>query len=199
MKKVLIILCMMALFAPSGAFAQSRKEKKARAKATTESRGVKIDREECEELAMDITAAYPRAAGNAVSSNEAMATNLATLDARANLAQQLEVMVNGLLSNFGEQYASGAADGYKGSAKQLQEGYFQNILSNTRPIKKNTYVKEDGKFNVYVCIEMNPEQNAAVYNQLRKDEILGIDVDEATFLERMEKAREAYLRMRENQ
>lgn len=199
MKKLLIIMLMMAFVMPNDAFAQKRKEKKASAKATTQSRGVKVNREECEELAMDITAAYPRAAGNAVSANEAMATNLAMLDARSNLAQQLEVMVNGMLTNFGEQYASGTAGGFKGSAKQIQEGYFQNILNNTRPIKKNTYLKEDGSFNVYVCIEMNPEQNTAMYNQLRKDEILHIDFDEAMFIERMNKAREEYIRMRENE
>ena len=199
MKKLLIIMLMMAFVMPNDAFAQKRKEKKASAKATTQSRGVKVNREECEELAMDITAAYPRAAGNAVSANEAMATNLALLDARSNLAQQLEVMVNGMLTNFGEQYASGAAGGFKGSAKQIQEGYFRNILNNTRPIKKNTYLKEDGSFNVYVCIEMNPEQNTAMYNQLRKDEILHIDFDEAMFIERMNKAREEYIRMRENE
>ncbi len=196
MKKIFIIMLMMAFVMPNDAFAQKRKERKASAKATTQSRGVKINREECEELAMDITAAYPRAAGNAISANEAMATNLAVLDARSNLAQQLEVMVNGMLTNFGEQYASGSAGGFQGSAKQLQEGYFQNILNNTRPIKKNTYLKEDGTFNVYVCIEMNPEQNTAIYNQLRKDEILHIDFDEAMFIERMNKAREEYIRMR---
>lgn len=199
MKKLLIIMLMMAFVMPNDAFAQKRKERKASAKATTQSRGVKLNREECEELAMDITAAYPRAVGNAVSANEAMATNLAMLDARSNLAQQLEVMVNGMLTNFGEQYASNAAGGFKDSAKQIQEGYFKNILNNTRPIKKNTYLKDDGSFNVYVCIEMNPEQNTAIYNQLRKDEILHIDFDEAMFIERMNKAREEYIRMRENE
>lgn len=199
MKKVLIIMLMMAFVMPNDAFAQNRKEKKASAKATTQSRGVKVNREECEELAMDITAAYPRAAGNAVSANEAMATNLAMLDARANLAQQLEVMVNGLLSNFGEQYTSGKASNIKGSSKQLQEGYFSNILNNTRPIKKNTYLKQDGNYNVYVCIEMNPELNTEIYNKLRQDEILHIDFDEAMFIERMNKAREEYIRMRENE
>ena len=192
-------MLMMAFIMQNNAFAQKRKEKKASAKATTQSRGVKLNREECEELAMDITAAYPRAAGNAVSANENMAMNLAMLDARSNLAQQLEVMVNGLITNFGEQYSSVSAGGFQGSAKQLQEGYFQNILKNTRPIKKNTYLKEDGTFNVYVCIEMNPEQNTAIYNQLRKDEILHIDFDEAMFIERMNKAREEYIRMRENE
>lgn len=199
MKKLFIIVLIMAFVVPNDAFSQKRKEKKASAKATVQSRGVKVNREECEELAMDITAAYHRAAGNAVSANEAMATNLAMLDARSNLAQQLEVMVNGMLSNFGQQYASGDAGAMSGSAKQLQQGYFQNILNNTRPIKKNTYLKEDGTFNVYVCIEMNPELNTAVYNKLRKDEILHIDLDEAMFIERMNKAREEYIRMRENQ
>ena len=199
MKKLLLIMLVMTYVMPNDAFAQKRKEKKASAKVTAQSRGVKVNREECEELAMDIMAAYPRAAGNAVSANEAMATNLAMLDARANLAQQLEVMVNGMLTNFGEQYASGTTGGLKGSAKQIQEGYFQKILNNTRPICKNTYLKEDGNFNVYVCIEMNPEQNAAIYNQLRKDEILHIDFDETMFIERMNKAREEYIRMRENE
>ena len=59
MKKLLIIMLMMAFVMPNDAFAQKRKEKKASAKATTQSR-------------------------------------LALLDARSNLAQQFEVMVNGM-------------------------------------------------------------------------------------------------------
>ncbi len=54
MKKILIIMLMMAFVMSNDAFAQKRKERKASAKATTQSRGVKLNREECEELAMDI-------------------------------------------------------------------------------------------------------------------------------------------------
>lgn len=61
-KELLIFMLMMTFVMPSDAFAQKRKEKKASAKVTTQSRGVKVNREECEELAMNITAAYPRVA-----------------------------------------------------------------------------------------------------------------------------------------
>ena len=199
MKKLFVLLVVMAFVMPNDVVAQKKKEKKASAKATHENIGQKLNVEECEELAMDITATNPRAVGNATSSNAAMATNLALLDARANLAQSLEVMVKGMTSSFAEQYNVGGKEVIKNVSKIEQQGYFDTFLRNTRPIKKNTYVKDDGTFNVYVCIEMTPEWSTAIFNKLREDEIMSIDVDEDMYLERMKEAREEFMKRRANE
>ena len=101
MKKIfaLVAVLLAICVAPNDAEAQSRKEKKDSKKATSQSRGTKLIREECEELAMDITSANPRAAGSAISINEMMATNMALLDANWKylLMAQLKVLTNNML------------------------------------------------------------------------------------------------------
>lgn len=186
-----VILVTLMLLCPQTVEAQ-RRERKAREKAQTEARGVMIQREECEELAMDITQPNMRAAGNAVSQSESMATSMALNNARAELAAQLEVYVNGCLRTFDQQYASENGMTYDGKSTRVQSSYFAQILKNVRPIKKNTYFK-DGRYNVYVCVEMSPEQATEIQRQLSQDQILSIDVQEERFLEEMRVMRQAYI------
>jgi len=155
------------------------------------SRGTKQEVEECEELAM-LPGANLRDAGNGISDREAFATNLALLDARSKLAQQLEVLVNGLTRNFNQQHESGV-DQLSSVAKagQIQQGYFEQFLANTRQICKTTYLK-DGKYNVYVCVEMDVNQQRAMYKKLTNDKMLQTDYQEYQFLKDMEKAKEEY-------
>jgi len=155
-------------------------------------RGLKIAKEECEELAMEPTANI-RDAGNGISDREAFATNLALLDARAKMAQQLEVLVNGLTRDFNRQHEAGV-DQLVSVAKagQIRQSYFEQFLTNTRQICKNTYVKEDGKYNVYVCVEMDVNQQRAMYKKLTADKMVQIDFQENQFLKEMEKAKEEY-------
>lgn len=161
------------------------------AQAAAANRGLKLQREECEEMALAATDKL-RAAGNAQSDSESFATNLAMLDARSNLAQQIEVLVFGMLKGFDQQHKAGESTSSVAKAGQLQNGYFNQFLNNTRPIGKNTYVKEDGSYNVYVCIEMSEEQQKAVHRKLTEDQIIGIDYQEYLFMQDMAKAKEEY-------
>lgn len=186
---ILFAVCLMT----SDVVAQSRKEKKQSKKATNKGRGTKLIREECEEMAMDITCPNPRAAGNGKSSNESFATNMALLDARSNLAQQLTVMLNGMSKNFTQETSNGENTSIEMSQGVLQKAYFEKILTNTRPICKNAYLLDDGRFNVYICIEMDPNLTKSLYEQLRKDEIIKVELSEEKFKEEMAEARKMYL------
>jgi hypothetical protein len=161
------------------------------AQATAANRGLKIQREECEEIAMEATDKM-RAAGNAQSDSEPFATNLAMLDARSNLAQQLEVLVMGMIRNFNQQHQAGEGFTSVAKAGQFQQGYFEQILTNTRQIAKNTYVRENGAYNVYVCVEMSEQQQRAVHKKLTDDQMIGIDYQEHLFMDDMVKAKEEY-------
>lgn len=156
-------------------------------------RGVKLQKEECESMALEDVKNL-REAGQGISPKESLATNIALLDARAKLAQQLEVLVNGLIRNFDQQHESSASKDIQqvGKASNIQQGYFEQFLSNTRPICKNTYVKEDGNYNVYVCIEMNPEMQKTMHKRLTEDKKLAIDFEESQFLKELEKAKDDY-------
>jgi hypothetical protein len=168
------------------------------AQAEAAKRGLKLDKEECEEKALEPTDNL-REAGNGVSDKEAFAVNLALLDARAKMAQQLEVLINGLIRNFNQQHEANQDFASVAKAGGLQQGYFEQFLANTRPICKNTYVKEDGKYNVYVCIEMGEQQKKNMYKKLSNDQKVAVDFAEKQFMDDLNKAKEDYRQQQLNQ
>lgn len=149
--------------------------------ATSANRGVKIELEECEVMAMDLSADNPRAFGNGISGTESFATNIAILDARTKLAQQIGSYVKGLILNA--QSSTGSANSTAIRAGELQTDRWNQYVSNARVIKKNTYVKEDGQYNVYVCVEMPKEQVSNLYNTLSKDKIISESITEKMFVD----------------
>lgn len=159
--------------------------------AQAANRGMKLDKEECEEKALEESANL-REAGNGISDKESFAINLALLDARAKLAQQLEVLVNGLIRNFNQQHEKDGGSASVGKASGLQQGYFEQFLTNSRPICKNTYVREDGKYNVFVCVELGEQQKRAIHKKLTEDDKLSTDFVERQFMDEMKQAKEDY-------
>ena len=167
--------------------------------AASANRGVKQEKEECEEKALE-QAAGIRESGNAISENESFGVNLALLDARAKLSQQLEVMVNGMIRSFDQQHASGqTGSSYAGKGTSVQQAFFEQFLANTRPICKNTYVREDGRYNIYVTVEMGEPEQKAMFNQLKKEEKMAIDFEEHQFLKDLQAAKEDFRKQKEAQ
>jgi len=165
--------------------------------AASANRGLKLEKEECEEKVFE-QASGIRESGNAVGENESFGVNMALLDARAKLAQQLEVMVNGLIRGFDQQHASGqTGSSYVGKGTSVQTAFFEQFLINTRPICKNTYVREDGRYNIYVTIEMGEPEQKAMFNQLKKEEKVAIDFEEQQFLKDLQAAKEDYRKQKE--
>jgi hypothetical protein len=159
--------------------------------AQAANRGLKLVKEECEELAIEATDNL-RESGNGVSDKESFAINLALLDARAKLSQQLEILVNGLIRNFNQQHEAEQGFSSVAKASQIQQGYFEQFLTDTRAICKNTYAKEDGKYNVYVCVEMGERQLKAMYKKLSDDKKIAVDFAEKQFMDELNKAKEDF-------
>jgi hypothetical protein len=154
-------------------------------------RGVKLDKEECEELAMRESKNW-RAAGNGASAKETFAKDIAELNAKARLARQLEEQINSLIRTFNQQHAVGNAQDLVGKDTGITEGYADQLLSNVKVVCSNTYVKEDGSYNVYVCVEMGEESLSRIHKKLTDDQKLSIDFAEHQFKQDMEKAKEEY-------
>jgi hypothetical protein len=186
-----LALVIVALSILAQACGPKQVQPKTAAQAQAIDRGIKMDKEECELMAL-AAGANLRDSGSAISDRESFASNLALLDARSKLAQQLEVLVNGLIRNFNQQHEFGQESASVAKASQIQQGYFEQFLSNTREICKNTYARQDGRYNVYVCVEMNPEQQSAMYKKLSGDKMLHIDFQENQFMKELEKAKEEY-------
>jgi hypothetical protein len=201
MKQSVIFFAVTAIFmgflmtgcrgSKSSGYAVEQKKPSTVEQTQSANRGLKLKKEECEELAL-VSTANIRETGNGVSDKEVFAQNLALLDARSKLAQQLEVMVNGLIRNFNQQHEAEKGFASLAKAGQVQQAYFEQFLINTRAICKNTYVKEDGKYNVYVCIEMGDQEKRAMYKKLSDDKKIAIDFAEKQFLDELNKAKEDF-------
>lgn len=144
-------------------------------------RGVKLEVEECEELASDLTAENPREFGNGVSSKESFATNLALLDARSKMAQRIKTYVQGAIVSSGGQTQS--PESLSTLEGMVQTAKWEEYVANTRVIKKNTYIKENGQYNVYVCIEMPKEELKKLYDTLSQEKIISAQISEQMFSE----------------
>jgi hypothetical protein len=154
-------------------------------------RGIKLEAEACEKLSMEKTADW-RASGNGLSPKEAFAKNVAELNAKARLARQLEEQINSLIRVFNQQHEAGGVQDFSAKATGIEEGYADQLLTNVKTICSNTYVKEDGSYNVYVCVEMSEQNLSAIHKKLSADKKLSIDFAEHEFKKEMEKAKEEY-------
>jgi hypothetical protein len=190
LKLALVAIVAGALFTACGS---SKKAKTPEQKAAVE-RGVKLDKERCEELALKESKNW-RASGNGVSPKESFARDIAELDAKARLARQLEEQINSLIRSFAQQHEADNTQDQVGKATGIAEGYADQLLNNVKTICSNTYVKEDGSYNVYVCVEMGEESLPRIHKKLTDDQKLSIDFDEQQFKKEMEKAKEDYRKM----
>ena len=186
----IVAISIVASIALSSCGGSSKALKTAEQKSSA-NRGVKLDKEECEALAVQESKNW-RASGNGVSSKESFARNLAELDAKARLARQLEEQINSLIRTFNQQHEAGRAQDLAGKATEITEGYADQLLSNVKTICSNTYAKEDGSYNVYVCVEMGDENLLRIHKKLTDDQKLSIDFSEHRFKQDMEKAKKDY-------
>jgi hypothetical protein len=172
----------------------SKKAKTPEQKAALD-RGVQMNKEECEELALKDVKTW-RASGNGVSPKESVARNFAELDAKARLARQMEEQINSLIRNFQQQHEATNIIDLAGKASLIEESYVEKLLTNVKTICNNTYVKNDGTYNVYVCVEMSEENLASIHKKLTDDKKLSIDFAEHQFKQEMEKAKKDYRKNR---
>jgi len=165
----------------------------AKAQAAPEGYGTELKQEKCIEKANEFGSPM-RESGNGSADDIGFATNLALLDARAKLAQQLEVLVDGAIKNFDEKYAekSGAASSVK-KAQQYQEAYFERFLNNTRPICQSNYQKANGDYNIFVAIELDDGTLSQIYKSISADREDDIDFKEHIFKEEIQEQRARFL------
>jgi hypothetical protein len=193
MKKILFFAA-MAVFA--GVMMTGCKSSKQIAKTPQQKaaigRGVKLDKEECEELAIEKP---KRASGIGYSQSERLAKNTASLDARANLLAVLQSIIVGMIKNFDQEHQAGAnldkVSDFVNQSGEEQKSLIDGVISS-RIICSNTYAQEDGSYRVYVCVEMSDESIGAIYKKLSNDKKISIQFEEDRFRKEMEKGLEDY-------
>ncbi|GHV36436.1 hypothetical protein FACS1894178_7660 [Bacteroidia bacterium] len=189
MKKIFLTLCILQLAFYT--FAQSNP------------RGVKREKEECEQLALEQNS-NPRASGYGISSSESIAFNQAKLQARNELAAQVAAEIVSVMQHKAEQFSmtasantnfnanrgewSGNVKGNENSPQSIsaviEQGYQEilqivnQILTNTKAICQNIYDQTDGSVKVYVCLEMSIKEQFQCVKQLEEQGLLEVDVDQ---------------------
>jgi hypothetical protein len=149
-------------------------------------RGIKLDKEECEEEAFK---SPKRASGIGTSQSERLAKNSAVLDARANLVAAIQSVVMGMIKNFDLEHQVGAnmnkASDFVNQTGEEQKALIDAVISS-RITCSNTYAQVDGSYRVYACVELNDESIANLYQRLSRDKKISIEYEEIRFREEME-------------
>ena len=103
------------------------------------------------------------------------------MDARTKMAQRIKTYVAGLIVNADSETQTEGT--YTSLSGEVQTAKWNEVVSNAKVLKKNTYVKENGQYNVYVCIEMPKEQLQKVYEDLSSQKQISAKVTEKMFIE----------------
>ena len=121
---------------------------------------VAVAAEPCDEYAM--MNPVKRASGNGVHSKETTATNMAQLNARANLAKALQSMIEAATENYAdgndmftaEEAESASITDQSAKVKDWEKGVAKEIVKGAPIVKKSRYRTANNQWNIYVCIEL---------------------------------------------
>lgn len=121
---------------------------------------VAVAAEPCDEYAMSDP--VRRASGNGVHFKEVTATNLAQLNARANLARALQSMIETATENYAdgndmftaEEMGSASITDQSAKVKDWEKGVAKEIVKGAPIVKKSRYRTANNQWNIYVCVEL---------------------------------------------
>lgn len=163
MKKVFVILSLVALFFVSCKSSQelggNQSNQSQQNSLVNEELGMEIKQDICEILQEEKPGV--RACGNAQHFRLSTAKNMAALQARAELASNLEQIILGVLSSGtaqDQQYAGDSQQGANivdglGVSEEDLKALTMGIVKNTMIIKTSSYLKPNRQYNVFVCVE----------------------------------------------
>jgi hypothetical protein len=166
---------------------------------------VEVALEPCDEYAMEKP--NKRAVGMGMHFKEATATNLAQLNARANLAKALQQKIEAATSNYSGGREMFSADEVVGtyqtdqSAKveDKETGIVKELVRGAAIVKKTRYKTPNNQWKIYVCVEyqegvaeMATKIAKAFTEKLSTEQKIRIDYDEKKFTEEMKKSLEDY-------
>lgn len=167
MKKVFVILSLVALFFVSCKSSQelggNQSNQSQQNSLVNEELGMEIKQDICEILQEEKPGV--RACGNAQHFRLSTAKNMAALQARAELASNLEQIILGVLSSGtaqDQQYAGDSQQGANivdglGVSEEDLKALTMGIVKNTMIIKTSSYLKPNRQYNVFVCVEYSSD------------------------------------------
>lgn len=166
---------------------------------------IEVALDPCEEYAL--LAPSKRAAGTGVHFKETTATNLAQLNARANLAKALQQCVEAATKNYADAKELFSADeesssyvtDQSASVGDREAGWARELIKGAPVVMKKKYKTTNNQWRIYVCVEYQESvaEMAAkitkVFNEkLSQEQKARIDFNEQKFKQEMQEAMGAY-------
>lgn len=152
---------------------------------------IAIENNECEEL--QIQKPDIRAVGEGISKRDSRATSLAEAQARAQFQRTLESIIKTSQGEEGVRHGgiNGSDEGEISNDNVL--AIAQGVVKNLVIIKKSKFLRADGSYHVYVCLEYRGDRKALAEDitqkakqQVSDDERLRNQYDFEKFRQRVE-------------
>lgn len=125
---------------------------------------------------------YFRASTMALSTDMSIAKKKAMSDARAQLAAAINAKVKTVTDDYVSSYQQGEADESKRRFQELSRTTVEQELSGVRLICEKTMKTPEGKYKVYVAVELaGKEIMDAMANRVKADDKLRIDFEYEKF------------------
>lgn len=162
---------------------------------------VAVASEPCDDYAFEAPA--KRASGVGTHFKEATATNLAQLNARANLAKALQQCVETATKNYADAKELFSADEASSAyvtdqsvgAADREAGWAKELIKGAPVVKKTRYKTPNNQWEIHVCVEyqesvaeMAAEITKVFNEKLTQEQKARIDFNEQKFLQEMKEA-----------
>lgn len=136
---------------------------------------------------------YFRASAMGLSSDMNIAKQKAMSSARTQLAQAIETKVKAVTDDYTSSYQTGENEEAKSRFQQLALQATQQTLSGVRVLCEETMKSPEGKYKVYVALELaGNEIVEAAANKIKDDEKLRIDFEYEKFKQIFEEEMKNY-------
>lgn len=125
---------------------------------------------------------YFRASSMGLSTDMSIAKKKAMTEARAEIVTAINAKVKSVTDSYVSSYQQGENDESKSRYQSLTRTVVEQELSGTRVICEKTMKTPDGKYKVYVSLELAGEEIMnAMANRIKNDDKLRIDFEYEKF------------------
>ncbi len=125
---------------------------------------------------------YFRASAMGLSTDMNIAKKKAMTEARTGLAEAINIKVQAVTDNYSSSYQQGENEEAKSRYQSLGRQVVSQELSGVRVICEKTMKTPDGKYKVYVAVELaGNEIMEAMANRIKSDDKLRIDFEYEKF------------------
>lgn len=125
---------------------------------------------------------YFRASAMGLSTDMTMAKKKALAEARAELATSMNATVKRVTDNYASSYQVGEQEESKSRFQDLARTVVSEKLTGTRVICEKTMKTPDGKYKVYVAVELAGEEIInGMNNRIKNDDKLRVDYEYEKF------------------